>query len=395
MSSIPSLTASDVQLLCEYLSAFGQHHRMFRLGHLESGGKVVVSTFAGENSRFGQKDAGAAWSLAKSAMQDIVGPIHFIPAFFDPARHSEISCLDGVFNWNGGWPLHLTPSHPRNEVENARLDTDADHLRNLEEGKIFMAAVSPWFFTHYGPDSWDKNWIYRGDDWLLVRRWQQLIAERSHVDIVQVISWNDYGESHYICPTIRGAQPNSQKWVDGLSHGAWTRLNGYFARAFRAGEYPRIERDEIFMWARLHSRSSIALADLVPRPRNWELTDDTYWVVVLSTAQAQVSMYAGDKDIITVDIGAGLTLLSRPLVVREGMKVTLQRDGDISVECDAVGFTFEDEPDVYNFNASTYHTSRDYAVTRDRYTLSQRPPRCRSLTRQNTPAFSYPPSFYS
>ena len=34
------------------------------------------------------------------------------------------------------------------------------------------------------------KWIYRGDDWLLVRRWEQLITARDEVDIVQIISYN-------------------------------------------------------------------------------------------------------------------------------------------------------------------------------------------------------------
>lgn len=34
------------------------------------------------------------------------------------------------------------------------------------------------------------QWIYRGDDWLFVRRWEQLIAMRDQVDMVQVVSWN-------------------------------------------------------------------------------------------------------------------------------------------------------------------------------------------------------------
>lgn len=40
---------------------------------------------------------------------------------------------------------------------NARLDSDNAYLANLSGGKTFMAAVSPWFFTHYGPDTWNKN----------------------------------------------------------------------------------------------------------------------------------------------------------------------------------------------------------------------------------------------
>ncbi|KAJ7876077.1 glycoside hydrolase [Mycena olivaceomarginata] len=348
MSSIPSSSESDVDLLCGYLSAFGNHPKMFRYQD-----KVVVSTFAGEAATFGQNggDLDTAWSFAKNAMQNVV-PIHFIPAFFvDPARYPTISPLDGVFNWNGGWPLHLTPNHPRHEIESPTLDTDKHHLAHLG-GRTFMAAVSPWFFTHYGPDSWNKNWIYRGDDWLFVRRWEQLIASRSEIDIVQVISWNDYGESHYICPTVRGTQPASHAWVDGFPHGAWLHLNGFFARAFKDGVYPPIEEDQVFMWGRPHPRAADALEG-VPRPRNWELTDDVFWVVVLCTAPATVSLYAGDADPKSVEVGMGLSKLSRPLVIGAGMRVTVQREGIVVKECSARRFRFDGKPAVYNFNAFT------------------------------------------
>ena len=80
----------------------------------------------------------------------------------------------------------------------------------------------------------------------------------------------DYGESHYIGP-IKGAQPNSQAWVDGFDHLPWLKLAGYFARAFKEGVYPRIEEDQIYMWARPHPKDAEAVGDKVPRPRNWEL----------------------------------------------------------------------------------------------------------------------------
>ncbi|KAJ7104559.1 glycoside hydrolase family 71 protein [Mycena crocata] len=347
MSSIPAVASSDVNHLCKYLTAFGNHPRMFRYK-----GKVVVSTFAGESSTFGQPGGlNGVWAFAKAAMEAIV-TIHFIPSFFiDPARYPELSALDGAFNWNGGWPLHLTPTHPRHEIEGPALDTDKRHVVHLGR-RTFMAAVSPWFFTHYGPESWNKNWIYRGDDWLFVRRWEQLIAMRSQIDIVQVISWNDYGESHYICPTVRGAQPNSQAWVDGFPHGAWLRLNSFFARAFKDGVYPTIERDEIFLWGRPHPRAAEATED-VPRPQNWELTDDVFWVVVLCNAPGTVSLYAGDADPKIVNIGAGMTKLTRSLVVGKGMRVVLQRGGVVVADCNADGFVFEGRPSVHNFNAFT------------------------------------------
>ncbi|KAJ6589983.1 glycoside hydrolase family 71 protein [Mycena vulgaris] len=346
MSSIPAASPADVDLLCGYITAFGTHPRMFCYE-----GKVLVSTFAGEGSTFGLT-AQDAWTFAKDKMQGIV-PIHFVPALFvDPARYPAMAALDGAFNWNGGWPLHLTPGHPRHEIESPALDTDRYHLDNLGGGRTFMAAVSPWFFTHYGPDSWNKNWIYRGDDWLFARRWEQLIAMRARIDIVQVISWNDYGESHYICPTVRGAQPASHAWVNGFPHGAWLGLNSYFARAFKDGAYPPIHKDSIVLWGRPHPRAAHAPED-VPRPRNWELTDDKFWVVVLCTAPANVSLYAGDDDEQTFEVGAGMTKLSRSLVVGKGMRATVRRRGAVVAGCNADGFSFEGRPKVYNFNAFT------------------------------------------
>jgi glucan endo-1,3-alpha-glucosidase len=98
----------------------------------------------------------------------------------------------------------------------------------------YMAPVSPRLFTHYPVDSYNKNVVshlpsvstlalilfqfaYLSDEHLYVQRWESLIRARDRVDIVQALTWNDYGESHYLGP-IKGAQPNSQAWVDGFDH---------------------------------------------------------------------------------------------------------------------------------------------------------------------------------
>ncbi|KAG7441403.1 uncharacterized protein BT62DRAFT_486574 [Guyanagaster necrorhizus] len=67
-----------------------------------------------------------------------------------------------------------------------------------------MAACSPWFFTHYGRDTYNKNWIFNLDDWLFAARWEQLVKNKAEVNLVQLLSWNDYGESHYLGPIFVG-----------------------------------------------------------------------------------------------------------------------------------------------------------------------------------------------
>ncbi|KAF9445315.1 glycoside hydrolase family 71 protein [Macrolepiota fuliginosa MF-IS2] len=348
MTSIPGNATQDVCHLASYLSSLATHPRMFK--HPRSR-RVVVSTFSGQDCCFGQSKLEDGWSYVKRELSAIT-PIDLMPAFFvDPAQYPGIRPLDGVFNWNGGWPVHLTPSLHRREIDHPKLDSDGHHLHHLDNNKSFMAAVSPWFFTHYGPNSWNKNWIYRGDDWLFVRRWEQLIEMRDRIEFVQVISWNDYGESHYIGP-IKGAQPNSEAWVDGYPHEPWLHLNSYFARAFKVGVYPDINKDQIFVWARPHPKDAVANED-VPRPTNWELTDDLMWIIIFATTPAivKISTSNSPKDMRDVDVRAGMTKLSSPLKVGGGIRVIMTRGGKVVAECVPVGYRFEARPGVYNFNA--------------------------------------------
>ena len=62
-----------------------------------------------------------------------------------------------------------------------------------------MAPAAPWFYTNL--PGFKKNWLWRGDS-LWVDRWLQLIAgeKEQQPEFIQIISWNDYGESHHIGP---------------------------------------------------------------------------------------------------------------------------------------------------------------------------------------------------
>jgi len=50
-----------------------------------------------------------------------------------------------------------------------------------------------------------------------MERWELLVQNRDNVNIAQIITWNDYGESHYV-GRIAGALPMSQSWTIGFDH---------------------------------------------------------------------------------------------------------------------------------------------------------------------------------
>lgn len=58
-----------------------------------------------------------------------------------------------------------------------------------------MMAASPWFYTNL--PEYNKNWMWPQENMnLWATRWTQILYLQP--DYVEIISWNDFGESHYI-----------------------------------------------------------------------------------------------------------------------------------------------------------------------------------------------------
>ncbi|KIJ26398.1 glycoside hydrolase family 71 protein [Sphaerobolus stellatus SS14] len=332
MTSLVSQSQSDITTLKEYIEAFGNHPNYFRYH-----GKPFVTTFGGEYATFGLDSPTSGW---KSVLSQLPHTIHFVPTFF-VMNHVDRSVLDGDCNWDGAWPMGDSP-----------ISFDSDRQRVVaNQGKTYMATVSPCFFTHYGPDSWNKNFIYRGDDWLYNSRWEMLVQHRSQIDIVEIISWNDYGESHYIGP-IRKDQPNSQAWVNGFDHQAWLEMTSYYASAFKTGHYPRIQKDQLYIWARPHAAAASA-HDAVPKPKNTNWTRDILWAAVFTTAPAEVTLVSGSR---TWSTAVGTGVFKVGLGSLPGHQTAFLSRGTsrvVSIPSNAFSFTLS--PQTYNYN---YYVAR-------------------------------------
>jgi hypothetical protein len=116
--------------------------------------------------------------------------------------------------------------------------TDASYLDTLN-GKPYMMGVSPWIYTNM--PGFRKNWLWRGDSLVYLLylyfersltwgfqwfdRWISVLFLQP--EYVQIITWNDYGESHYIGPLRdkafeafgRGKSPYN--YAAGKNHNAW------------------------------------------------------------------------------------------------------------------------------------------------------------------------------
>ncbi|KIJ64429.1 glycoside hydrolase family 71 protein [Hydnomerulius pinastri MD-312] len=368
MSSLPCSTASDAAALRTYITTYATHPNQFIYN-----GRVFASTFAGESCKFGQTSVQAGWSTQFIQQLSGTNAVHFVPSFFvDPSDFQSFNgAIDGIFNWNSAWPIQVTTSFASSltslvgDLFSASLSTlnplsslvgstatDQQYinaLHSMNGQKTYMAAVSPWFFTHYSPQTYNKNWIYLSDDHLYAKRWESLMAIRDQVDVVQHLTWNDYGESHYIGP-IEGAQPNSEAWVDGFDHTGWLNLTSYYATAFKTGSFPIITKDQIIMWSRPHPALATA-PDPVGQPANFQITQDKIWAVVLAASPATVTLSTSSSQSQTFNVSAGLTKLSMPIQAGGFMHATLQRNGHTSINLQPQNFTFNPNPSSYNFNA--------------------------------------------
>lgn len=75
-----------------------------------------------------------------------------------------------------------------------------------------VTAASAWFFTHFGDEvPYSKNWVFPSD-LLWYTRWREILALKPR--FVEIITWNDYGESHYIGPlSSPHTDDGTSKWV--------------------------------------------------------------------------------------------------------------------------------------------------------------------------------------
>ncbi|CAI0649773.1 unnamed protein product [Colletotrichum noveboracense] len=91
---------------------------------------------------------------------------------------------DGLFSW-AAWPWGYWDMWTYSDAS----------YKDYLGGKPYMMPISPWFYTNL--PGYNKNWLWRGDH-IWGDRWFQ--ASWWQPEFIEIISWNDYGESHYIGP---------------------------------------------------------------------------------------------------------------------------------------------------------------------------------------------------
>lgn len=130
-------------------------------------------------------------------------------------------------------------------------EVDSSYTSALE-GKPYMMPVSPWFYTNL--PGYRKNWLWPSDT-LWWQRWQQIWQQQP--EYVEIISWNDYGESHYIgglyTNELHAFKPETGNpafdYVSGMPHDGWRELLPFVIETYK-NSFSQLLDERLVVWYR-------------------------------------------------------------------------------------------------------------------------------------------------
>lgn len=318
---------------------------------LTIGGKIFVSSFAGDGL-----DLDAVASAAGYARNDLF----FAPNF----QPGSLVDADAGFNWMA-WPNNGNNKAP-DEANLTVSDGDTSYIDALGTTKPYMAPVAAWFSTHYGPEvSYSKNWVFPSDS-LWFDRWTDILSLSPQY--LEIITWNDYGESHYVGPlNSPHIDDGNSKWTNDMPHDGFLSMAKPYIKAFKAGSKTvdsQISTDQLIYWYRPTLKDAFCDSTdtcekppatpnpnyFIGKPNGYDTMQDAVFVVALLTSAGTVQVTSGSNsqsfnanagpNIFQINMGPGKQSFS---LVRGGQTV-LCGDSPKDIISDCVC-------GIYNFNA--------------------------------------------
>jgi len=214
----------------ELLRKYTRHPAYFK----HDGKRPFVSTFEGA-------ECAEDWPAIKAATNAF-----FVPDWSSVSAAHAVrlagGVVDGLFSFKA-WPSGR---------ENMTTDMDDAFRAALGARRVYMMPVSPWFYTNL-PGFGGKNWMWRGDG-LWDRRWRQVI--KIQPDFVQILTWNDFGESHYIGPIPEKALGLFQvanapiNYAQGVTHDGWRKFLPYYIEVYKTGKAPQQVDENVYAYYR-------------------------------------------------------------------------------------------------------------------------------------------------
>lgn len=301
-----------------------------RKSYLRVDGQPVVSTF-GED---------AAWAkLVKAALTASGTPIKLMPYMYYPINQTawnrvprarsnfdsdvtatvlnDLPDLYGYFYFGAGYPYQDIVS----SIHNIAGLLHAEH-------KLVMVGIAP-YYKGFG----NNSRVFESDGFAGMRA-QWLAAIESQADWVELVTWNDWGESTYL--ESFGAPKETELWDFAwgplLDHSAFLSASRYYIEWFKSRRMPEVVSQQLFYFYRIHPKTAIGFTDPVKkvwgRPGNWEKLHDGIYFAYYLKSPAKV-IVVGDHASHEVDLDAGAGISNVPLAMGT-IKICIYQNGRVT-----------------------------------------------------------------
>ncbi|KAJ9199305.1 CAZyme family GH71 [Paecilomyces variotii] len=214
----------------QFLPLIGEYHT--NSAYYLQNGKPFISTYDGGTLTFGNATPGDGWEAAfRRPLEGMGISPFFVPDFDDWSGYpngffSAFPVVDGAFSWETAWPQVSEGKANVSDAVDATLLHDAHSV-----SKVYMMPLSTFQFKYLGPG---QQWYRRGELNFAQRMGQILQLQP---DFVEVVTWNDAGESHYVGDfwpeQIAGSDIGA--YANGFDHKGWLQVLGPFITAYKAG----------------------------------------------------------------------------------------------------------------------------------------------------------------
>jgi glucan endo-1,3-alpha-glucosidase len=207
----------------------------------------------------------------------------------------DFTTTDGYFNWQA-WPMS-------DNVNNTCTPDQAFQSAMKKAGKTgpYMMAVSPWQFKDLDNGSNMDAWVAPGD-WLFVKRLEAIAQQEVKPDIIELLTWNDWCESHYLrdlpgnstSATDYADMSSMEAYVAGQNHSPWRIITKYYISWWKNGKKPEITEDQVVFWYRVHAKDAQCNqgSSVI---RNSDMLEDAVFAWAAVTKDSRVSMSLGSN----------------------------------------------------------------------------------------------------
>ncbi|KAF7320663.1 hypothetical protein HMN09_00151200 [Mycena chlorophos] len=323
-------------------------------------GRPIVSTFVGESFD---------WDNVRSAGIDVFA----IPMLEDPNQLQDPNSFDGAFSWYA-WPTNGSNSIIPGPITTYWDNLFETNLAKADLDQIYMARFLG-LLCGMSADALTRRCLYRlGSSRIMILRTgcvfiaEQLITDRwpqvlvLQPQLVELVTWNDYGESHYIADFEPDhTDDGSAEWAAGYPHAGWRSITKAFIAAYKAGTTePVVDQEEVVYWYRSFLKNTPCTGDTLGVPSGVSLLSDSVFVTTLLTSPAVLTVTSGSQAPVSFNVPAGVT--SHNVSMGIGAQTfSISRNG-VEIASGTGGLQIADTCTIFNYNAYYHDVDENHIV---------------------------------